>query len=196
MKLRYYMRGLGIGVIVTAILMGIALGGDKEKLTDAEIIARAGELGMVESSVLADLNKNKEQESKTEESQSTESQSSETEESQTSESQGSETQEPQTDESQGSETQEPQTDESQSGETGESQTDETVEEYVTLVIERGASSVSVSKALEKLGLVESAKDFDRYLCNNGYDKSIKVGTHKIKVGSTEEEIAKTISRKK
>lgn len=48
MKLKYYLRGLGVGIICTAILMGIALSGNKkEKLTDTEIIERARLLGMV-----------------------------------------------------------------------------------------------------------------------------------------------------
>ena len=47
MKLKYQMRGLGIGIMVTALLMGVAM----EKgipLSDAEIKAKALELGMVE----------------------------------------------------------------------------------------------------------------------------------------------------
>lgn len=48
MKLKYYLRGLVVGIICTAILMGIALSGNKkEKLTDTEIIERAKLLGMV-----------------------------------------------------------------------------------------------------------------------------------------------------
>ena len=47
MKLKYQLRGLGIGIIVTAILMGVATG-HGIPLTDAEIRARALELGMVE----------------------------------------------------------------------------------------------------------------------------------------------------
>ena len=48
MKLKYYLRGLGVGIICTAIIMGIALSGNKkETLTDAEIIERARLLGMV-----------------------------------------------------------------------------------------------------------------------------------------------------
>ena len=51
MERKYYLRGLGIGIAVTAIIMGIALSGDKT-MTDDEIIARAKELGMVENTVL------------------------------------------------------------------------------------------------------------------------------------------------
>lgn len=49
MKLKYYLRGLGIGIIVTAVIMGIALG-SRQELTDAEIKERAAKLGMIEES--------------------------------------------------------------------------------------------------------------------------------------------------
>ncbi len=48
MKLKYYLRGMGIGIILTAIVMGFALGGRKATLSDAQIIQRAKALGMVE----------------------------------------------------------------------------------------------------------------------------------------------------
>ena len=53
MKLKYYLRGLGIGIVVTAIIMSIT--NKPQELTDAQIKMRAMELGMVEESVLADL---------------------------------------------------------------------------------------------------------------------------------------------
>ncbi len=49
MKLKYYLRGMGIGIILTAIVMGFALGGRKGSISDAEIIQRAKALGMVEA---------------------------------------------------------------------------------------------------------------------------------------------------
>ena len=67
-------------------------------------------------------------------------------------------------------------------------------ETVTITVVKGDSSVSVSRDLEEAGLVESAKDFDRYLCNNGYDKRISVGTYEIPIGTSEEKIAKIITR--
>lgn len=45
MKLKYYMRGLGIGILITTLIFAAA--GKKEKLTDEEIMARAKDLGMV-----------------------------------------------------------------------------------------------------------------------------------------------------
>jgi len=45
MKLKYYMRGLGIGILLTTLLF--ALSGYQKKLSDQEIIERAEKLGMV-----------------------------------------------------------------------------------------------------------------------------------------------------
>ncbi len=55
MERKYYLRGLGIGIIVTAILMGVFLSADKG-MTDEEVIARAKKLGMTEAgaAVLSD----------------------------------------------------------------------------------------------------------------------------------------------
>lgn len=54
MEKKYYFRGLGLGIVVTAIIMGIALshGTKTRAMTDEEVIARAKELGMIEDSRL------------------------------------------------------------------------------------------------------------------------------------------------
>jgi len=48
MKLKYYLRGLGIGMVVTAVIMGVSLHGKTEPMTDAQVVQRAKELGMEE----------------------------------------------------------------------------------------------------------------------------------------------------
>lgn len=53
MELKYYLRGLGLGIVVTAIIMGIASSRGKA-MTDDEIIARAKQLGMTENRVLTE----------------------------------------------------------------------------------------------------------------------------------------------
>lgn len=51
MNLKYYLRGLGVGIVVTSLILGIGLGSRKETLSNEEIKERARELGMVEESV-------------------------------------------------------------------------------------------------------------------------------------------------
>ncbi|MDE5747982.1 MAG: hypothetical protein K2I21_10445, partial [Acetatifactor sp.] len=68
-------------------------------------------------------------------------------------------------------------------------------ETVTLVINRGDSSATVSKNLQALGLVEDYKVYDRFLCDNRYDHSISTGTYEIPVDATDEEIARIITKK-
>ncbi|MBQ8137934.1 MAG: hypothetical protein IJ195_00605 [Lachnospiraceae bacterium] len=49
-KIRFYMRGLGIGILVTAlILIAVNLKNNKGEMTDAEIRERAAALGMVDA---------------------------------------------------------------------------------------------------------------------------------------------------
>ena len=51
MNLKYYLRGLGVGIVVTSLILGIGLGSRKETLSNEEIKERARELGMVEESI-------------------------------------------------------------------------------------------------------------------------------------------------
>lgn len=51
MKLRYYMRGLGVGIAISTIIMGII--NKPETISDEEIKIRASKLGMVEDGVLS-----------------------------------------------------------------------------------------------------------------------------------------------
>ena len=47
MKFKYYLRGLGIGILISTIILSISFAMKKNDLSDDEIIARAKELGMV-----------------------------------------------------------------------------------------------------------------------------------------------------
>lgn len=60
MERKYYLRGLGLGIVMTAVIMGIALSGS-HKMSDAEVIQRAKELGMVEDTHLMDVSAGEEQ---------------------------------------------------------------------------------------------------------------------------------------
>ena len=64
---------------------------------------------------------------------------------------------------------------------------------VTITINRGEGSDTVSRKAAQAGLVEDAADFDRYLCENGYDKKLVTGNHVIPLGSSYEEIARLLT---
>lgn len=185
MKLKYYMRGLGIGMVVTAFILSVVIDKDTKTMSDDEVMARARELGMVESTVLsqmAEQNKNVSGESNVPESGTDETDVQETENVET------ETPETETPETETPETETPEIEVPETGTSPETQ--------VTIVITPGESSESVSRSLEEAGVVASAKTFDKYLCDSGYDNVIAVGTYEITVGMTEEEIAKIITKRK
>lgn len=191
MKLKYYLRGLGIGILVTTVILSLA-GVGRKNMTDEEVVKRAKELGMVESTLLSDLP----DQTKTDEVRPTEPEISlqpETSEPEESASTPETPVAPEETPVAPEETPEAPEETPVSPEDGNPDTP--TGETVTLVIGRGESSTTVSKNLKKAGIVEDAAAFDRFLCNNGYDKKIITGTYEIPYGASEEEIAKIITRK-
>ena len=212
MKLKYYLRGLGIGMIVTALILGISFSHRQEQaaqtLTDDQIRERAAELGMVDSSelTLAELQNSAKQpaENTTETPEQKETET-------TAETMvPTEPQETQTEEPVAA-TAEPETTSEPEATPEPTKTPEATEapektpvpdtaapeqgQTASITIQRGDDSGSVSRRLYEAGLVENAKAFDNYLCNNGYSRSINPGTYEIASGTSEEEIAKIITGK-
>lgn len=205
MKLKYYLRGLGIGILITTVILSLA-GIGRKNMTDEEVVKRAKELGMVESTLLSDLpDQTKAEEVRpTEPETSLQPETSEQENSAEPEAgPGPETSEPETlepevspePEETASTPETPVAPEETPVSPEDGNPDTLAGETVTLVIGRGESSTTVSKNLKKAGIVEDAAAFDRFLCNNGYDKKIITGTYEIPYGASEEEIAKIITRK-
>lgn len=62
-----------------------------------------------------------------------------------------------------------------------------------LKISDGEWSSDVSKELEKLGIIDDSKKFDKYLNQNGYSNSINSGTYNVSVDDTYKELAKKIT---
>ena len=205
MKLKYYLRGLGIGMAVTALILGISFSGrqgqEAQTLTDEQIRERASELGMVDSSelTLAALASSAAQtpeatiepEAAAEPETTTEPEAT-AEPKMTTEPEA--TAEPET-------TTEPEATAEPKMTTEPEATAEPElitapeQSQTTITIKKGSDSGSVSRMLYEAGLVENAKAFDNYLCNNGYSRSINPGIYEIAPGTSEEEIAKIITGK-
>lgn len=261
MKLRYYMRGLGIGIFVTAILMALTIHGKTERLTDEQIIERAEALGMemkYSSDVLADTVSNntvkKDAEAakedtlpeqvKEETSLSNQLQAEAMEENPLLAGAGvassadeqdnnaadtaqqdiyhedpdaAERTEAKTDTTDRKEqTQDEFAQENAAGEKNTAQNasadakaagqDEGVAEETSaadtqtvtgaakqITVSSGDGSDTVARKLYEAGLISDAAAYDRYLCQNGYDKKICTGVKTIPAGATEAEIAQILT---
>lgn len=226
MKLKYYLRGLGVGILVTASLIMSA--GQKESLTDQEIRERAKALGMQESGVLASLmeeNNSNPEESSSKEQVSSEVGTSSSQES--TKSNGEDTSEAKTEqkeEKSSAETlanenesvqsvaaskekepseSEPQKDtpssESLSTEepsTAELQGTEIQSRIIEIVINSGDGSETVSQKMQQAGLVSSAREYNEFLCQNGYDRKLAAGAHNIPFDATYSEMAEILCKRR
>lgn len=183
MKFKYYLKGLGMGIIFTTIIMTISCVIHNNNLSEQEIIEKAKELGMVmpdteqesEGGLFGNKNNSESlKESGTEETSDNQNSSAETQEPETAEPIVSQ-----------SETTEP-----------ESQTPPIhveVTQYILHIVP-GDTPRMIASELYENGVIDSASDFRDYLDDNGYAKKIRTGTYTITIGMTYEEIAKMITK--
>ena len=177
MKLKYYLRGLGIGILVTAVIMGVTQGSRKETLSDREIRERAAALGMVEpGNSLAELEA-AETPAATEIPEAIETPAA-TETPEAAETPAATEAPAATPEVTARPTQKPAEEEEGSS--------------YTFEIQAGDSSYQVAYRLQQAGLVADARDFDNYLCSKGYDRKLKTGSYEIPETATEEEISEIL----
>ena len=223
MEKKYYFRGLGLGIIVTAVIMGIALSGSRQgQMTDEEIIARAKKLGMIEDSSLLDASNSGDEENEAEGTGEQEAAEQETvkppvkldvavaepkpeeapEEPEETDVDSSAGAKPGTD-TESSADAKPASDNKPEADTNEmtkqdDDTTETVSEVTSSVaksitIVSGDGSYTVAKKLADAGVVESAASFDTFLCQNGYDKRLRTGTFQIPANASGEQIARIVT---
>lgn len=189
MKLKYYLRGLGIGIIVTTIILTISFSQREVEISDAEVIARASELGMVMQDEV--------------ESEQTEVTETETQQIDIDESQVDGTQiamdVPVTEEMVTEDelaTEELTTEELPADATGEDTavTDETntQEGSFLLVIKKGDVCRTVCENLAANGIISDAETFRKYLFEIGYANNMSVGEYEIPYGLTYEEVAEIL----
>ena len=219
MNLKYYLRGRGVGIVVTSLILGIGLGSRKETLSNEEIKERARELGMVEESItVAEAAAQKEEEAQEAEvtvapvpEENAESDAEpivNAEPEVSSEPAVSTGAAPEASEKPNvSAASEPAASTAaEAGATPEAGVkpvaDEAEEdngtapekEIVDITINPGEGSYVISQKLEQSGLIDDAAEYDAYLCDNGFHTKLRAGVHKIPMGSTREEIAKLLCR--
>lgn len=236
MNLKSYLSGLGLGIIVTALILSIA--GGKKEMSDDEIMSRAQELGMTDTAEVltketdstsakvtgttaaktasttsvtstekaktaASVTSTEKAKTATSvtstEKARTATSSSSTEKAKTAKTTATSSTEKaktaKTTVTSSSSTQVASTSSQKKVSTSSKKETEagTAGKTQTITIVAGDSSYSVAQKLEKAGLVESAAEYDSYLCANGYDRKIRTGTFTVTNGDSKEQIANAIT---
>jgi hypothetical protein len=185
MKRKYYLRGIGVGILFTAIVLMVAyVANGRGQMSDEEIMEQAAKLGMVPAeSVLDSLDRPSEKSS----SQENTSEASESESTQ-SETTDSEASSDATTEA--ASTTAASTSEASTAASSEENSDVRI---VTFTVVSGMNSWNVATILQDQGVIESASDFDAYLEEYGYSARIVTGEYSVAVGTDYEAIAKLIT---
>lgn len=192
MRLKYYLRGLGLGIIFAVIIMMIGFHGNKQSMSDTEIIEKAKTLGMVEAknisgTVADEYNSEKTDSSATNSDAS--SQKAETE--QDSQMQDSQTaQEDTQHEDTQQEAAQPAADAKQ--ETVEPQ--DAVTTY-TISVTSQDTCRTIAEKLKALNLVDDAEQFRIYMGQKGADHFIADGEHVIPQGASYDDIITILTQK-
>lgn len=192
MRLKYYLRGLGLGIIFAVIIMMIGFHGNKQSMSDTEIIEKAKTLGMVEakniSGTVADEYNSEKTDSSAANSDAS-SQKAETE--QDSQMQDSQTaqEDTQQEDTQQEDTQ-PAADAKQ--ETVEPQ--DAVTTY-TISVTSQDTCRTIAEKLKALNLVDDAEQFRIYMGQKGADHFIADGEHVIPQGASYDDIITILTQK-
>lgn len=209
MRLKYFLRGVGIGIIVTTIILTITHASDR-KMSDSEVIDRAIELGMSFSASHSKQQGETEESSPNESSTEQEISGDEVTDGPQYESKSESETETETESQSISETVTESTDGGEALPEKESETiTETTTQAITEIaaestielitctisITKGMSSRTVCDMLKQNGIIDDAADFDRYLIKTGYDDKIRVGEVEVNSGMTYEELTAALYKK-
>lgn len=180
MKLKYYLRGLGIGIIVTTLISSIANGISGHNLTTEQIIQKAQEFGMVSqddyNSVQNDLSQAKKN--------LTDLQSQVTQEAEKPDQQQDNQKEEKKEESE--KTTNPTNSDNDNvtsketfieGKTSESTT-------VKFNITPGMDAGTVAKLLQEKGIITDAAEFKDYIVKKEKTGNLRIGEYEVKSGDS------------
>ncbi len=198
MKLKYYLRGVGAGILFATVILSVSYRvSSKTQLSDAEIIKRAEELGMVKQS---DINLDDLIEptvtpaadptaspAVTPSASPTPEPAQKPSDAPTKEPAGESTLAP---------TKEPVDSGEETGSTPET-TPETdaAANNVPFKIVKGMTSEDVSNLLKGEGIIEDARAFNQYLKQNNYTTRINIGEYQIEKFASYQDIADAIISK-
>ena len=169
---KYFLRGMGFGILVTVVLFSVALVFYEPNTSSAE-------------SDTETVSEDKKQETDTDKESTTK---------ETKEEEKEEAKEEANNESDTAASEETKNDTAEEEPKAATTETKTPSNFVSFKVTAGESSSKVAENLYRAGLIDNPSAFNTYLEQNGYDNTIHVGTFNIPEGSTYEQIANTISK--
>lgn len=212
MKLKYFMRGLGVGILFSAIILALSFyNKPKENLTKEEILERARKFGLMTEQEWEEGRLNKTLTNKSDQTATPGAVSENTgsggaiEGDKVADADRTDVPENSAQPDNDVQGEEDKTDSpvsmtpsnEPSRETDKPKDDRTPLPSLLAVIEvkGGMVSSEVAEDLQNQGIVEDAYDFDQYMCDNGFAPQIQVGTFYVPKGATYLEIAEILMGK-
>lgn len=193
MKLKYYLRGIGIGVVVTTLIFMVSITLHKNEdnpKTPAEDQKSATVADMMETETESETENESTQEEKQSDAKVPEQKSTEVKKPET---KGSETKVPEEKSSEAKPADKKEENTVPNDKTSADASDSNGK--VRFEIGGGEYSDVICKKLQQANLVDSAEEFNKFLITNNYDNLILPGVYAIPKGSSYEEIAKLLTTK-
>ena len=198
MRLKYYLRGLGLGIIFAVIIMMIGFHDNKQSMSDTEIIEKAKTLGMVEakniSGTVADEYNSEKTDSSAANSDAS-SQKAETE--QDSQMQDSQTAQEDTQQEDIQPAADAKQEDTQPAADAKQETVEPQDAVTTYTISVTSQDTcrTIAEKLKALNLVDDAEQFRIYMGQKGADHFIADGEHVIPQGASYDDIITILTQK-
>lgn len=182
MNMKDFLRGLGAGIIFSALIMLVAyMTSGSYRISDAEIIKRAEKLGMVmqDKPIVA------EDDDTADVALSTAEGATEATTEATTEASTEGTTEATTEATEGT-----------TEVTTEVNSTDIATDYITaeITVSKGMNSEQIAKLVQDAGIIDDYMEFDRYLNENGYSNMLSVNTFKLNSNMSYEEIAKELTK--
>lgn len=182
MKLKYYLRGCGVGIVLTVVIFMVALKAKGGIMTDQKVMQRASELGMVmKEEIQKDLDTQTASETQT-----------------NADTQGAlravtDTQETVQNTQQDNSGKSTQAEEHKKLQ--EKKEEKDPQKEIVISVKKGDVCRDVAERLYEKGLVKDAEEFRVYMGEHGYAKNLCIGQFSLKKGMSYEQIAKTLTKK-
>ncbi len=188
MKIKYYLRGLGTGILITTLILFVAYSYRDTKDKSSE---KSSSDKVIEQNESSSTSKDKTTDKTKETEESTTPPETSTNETTKDETETSETTTNET--TSDTATVETTTEEVTTEETTTAPIVDNTVTTVTFTIPGGYTAYAVAELLQSLGVIENAAEFDAYLVDNGYSYYIAAGEHTVTVGDSYEALAQAIT---